>query len=149
VEIVRGTFRADTTVVPATLQPEQGNVYRLDLRGVLRKRELDVCQAMLAAAIGELRVVRLLVVLEAFAGWEIGASWNDLSFYVQYGDAIERIAIVGDPRWRDLMLMFANVDLRRARVEFFPEHAAAEARAWLSQSLGETWRPRTRERNAR
>ena len=50
---------------------------------------------------------------------------------MKYGDAIERIAIVGDRRWQDLTMMFASADLRRAPVEFFPEHEVARARAWL------------------
>ena len=55
-----------------------------------------------------------------------------MTFYVKHGDSIERIAIVGDERWRGEALMFAAADLRRAPVEFFAESALAEARAWLS-----------------
>ena len=47
-------------------------------------------------------------------------------------DAIQRIAIVGNERWRAEMLMFAAADLRRAPVEFFPEGELTKARAWLS-----------------
>jgi hypothetical protein len=57
--------------------------------------------------------------------------WNDLTFFVKHRDNIERIAIVGDERWRSLSMMFASVDLRRAPVEFFPAHDISEARAWL------------------
>jgi hypothetical protein len=55
-----------------------------------------------------------------------------MGFYMKHGDAITRIAIVGDERWRDLAMMFASADLRKAPVEFFPENAMAQARAWLS-----------------
>jgi hypothetical protein len=34
----------------------------------------------------------------AFAGWEPGTGWNDLGFYRQGGDDIERIGIVADER---------------------------------------------------
>ena len=51
---------------------------------------------------------------------------------MKHGDAIERIAIVGDPRWRDLTMMFASAELRRAPVEFFAAQDMARARAWLS-----------------
>ena len=33
---------------------------------------------------------------------------NDLTFYVKHGEAIERIAIVGDEKWRTESLMFAG-----------------------------------------
>ena len=58
-------------------------------------------------------------------------NWNDMSFYVKHGDSIERIAIVGDERWRGEALMFAAADLRKGPVEFFSQPAVAEARAWL------------------
>jgi hypothetical protein len=74
--------------------------------------------------------VKLLCVLKEFQGWEPTEDWNNLAFYVQHGDAIERIAIVGQERWRDLALMFAAADLRKGPVEFFAEHDLIQARAW-------------------
>jgi hypothetical protein len=114
------------------MHPERDNVYRVEISGTLRKEDLDRCQEQLAAEIDRSGPVRLLFLLSQFEGWEANATWNDLSFFVQRGDAIERIAIVGPPRWRNETLMFAGADLRRAPVEFFPVGAAADARAWLS-----------------
>lgn len=119
--------------MPASVQHERENVYRLELRGTLLKSEMDECQRQIAEEMARLGAVKLLVVLDDFEGWEPQAAWNDLSFYVSHGDAIGRIAIVGDPQWRDLTMMFASADLRRAPVEFFPEQDRAEARAWLSR----------------
>jgi SpoIIAA-like len=114
------------------MEHERDNVFRLDVRGTLRKTDLDRCQELLAHEMARIGSVRLLVVLDGFEGWEPHARWNDLSFYVRHGDTIERIAIVGPERWRSPALTFANADLRRAPVEFFPVGAFAEARAWLS-----------------
>jgi hypothetical protein len=119
--------------MPASVQHERANVFKLELRGLLLKSEMDECQRQLAEEMARVGAVKLLVVLERFEGWEPQASWNDLSFYVSHGDAIQRIAIVGDPQWRDLTMMFASADLRRAPVEFFVEHDRAGAREWLSR----------------
>ena len=115
-----------------TMEHEPGNVYRLEIRGSLSKRDLDRCQAALAGEIARVGPVKLLFVLAGFEGWEPHADWNDLTFFVKQGDSIERIAIVGAERWRGEALMFAGADLRKAPVEFFSEEAAAAARAWLS-----------------
>jgi hypothetical protein len=119
--------------MPASVLHERANVFRLELRGLLLKSELDECQRQVAEQMARLGAVKLLVVLDEFDGWEPQASWNDLSFYVNHGDAIERIAIVGDPRWRSLTMMFASADLRKAPVEFFLEQDRAGAREWLSR----------------
>jgi hypothetical protein len=118
--------------MPITMQHEGGNIYRLDVSGRLDKPEFDRGQESLAAEIRRIGHVRLLFVLSQFEGWEQSPDWGDLGFYVAHGDSIDRIAIVGDERWRNETMMFASADLRRAPVEFFSSpDALAEARAWL------------------
>lgn len=119
--------------MPAYVRHEHDNVYRLEVRGVLSKAEMEECERDLQQQFEHQPAVRLLVMLDRFEGWEPNAGWNDLRFYANHGDAIERIAIVGEQRWHDLAMMFASADLRRAPVAFFDNRAAAEARAWLSQ----------------
>jgi hypothetical protein len=118
--------------MPITMQHERDNMYRLDVSGVLTKRDFDRCQEALVEAMNRGGPVRLLFVLSAFEGWETTPAWGDLTFYVRHGDSIQRIAIVGDERWRDEAMMFASADLRRAPVEFFATTALADARTWLS-----------------
>lgn len=115
-----------------TLHHESGDIYRLDISGVLHKADYRRCEAELRSALDRSGSAKLLCVLRGFEGWEAGADWSDLSFYVSHGDAIQRIAIVGDERWRSEMLMFAAADLRRGPVEFFPEGDLTKARAWLA-----------------
>ena len=115
-----------------TVRHERENVYRVEVQGLLRSSEFVECQGVLRDEIRRVGPVRLLFVLEAFAGWEPNDDWRDLSFYVSHGDAIERIAIVGDERWRSESLMVAIADLRKAPVEFFSPARLAGARDWLS-----------------
>jgi len=118
--------------MPIAMHHESDNTYRLDISGMLSRAEFRVCEAELTSELDRVGSAKLLCVLNAFEGWEKHADWNNLAFYVKHGAAIERIAIVGDERWRDLTMMFASADLRKAPVEFFPEHDMARARAWLS-----------------
>ena len=123
--------------MPIAMRHEGGKVYRFEVRGTLRKSDLERCQEALAAQIARIGPVRLLFVLDGFEGWAPQDNWNDLSFYVKHGDAIERMAIVGPERWRGHTLMFAGADLRRAPVEFFADDAASEARVWLDEPESE------------
>jgi stage II sporulation SpoAA-like protein len=119
-----------------SVQQEQNNVYRLDLRGTLRKHDFQRCQDVLIGEMGRVGNVRLLFVLDGFEGWDPKDDWRDMSFYTKYGSSIDRIAIVGDERWRAETLMFAGADLRRAPVQFFAHAALDEARQWLDGSVG-------------
>lgn len=120
--------------MPIALQESDTGVFRLEICGLLRKTELDAAQARLAVAIGRAGTIRVLIVLDGFQGWAAGENWGDLTFYVSHGDAIERLAIVGDERWRGEVLLFACADLRKGPVEFFPTGSETEAAAWLERN---------------
>jgi hypothetical protein len=118
--------------MPVAMHHDGGNVYRIEIGGTLRKLELDRCMDALKPEIERLGSVKVLFVLDQFEGWDSKDDWGDLTFYVAHGDAIERIAIVGDPRWRSEAMMFASADLRKGPVEFFAADALDAARAWLT-----------------
>ena len=118
--------------MPIAMHRESDNTYRLEISGVLQRADFRRCEAELASELDRVGSAKLLCVLKEFEGWEPHEKWNDLGFYMKHGNAIERIAIVGDERWRSLTMMFASADLRKAPVEFFPGHEMAQARAWLS-----------------
>jgi hypothetical protein len=120
--------------MPVYLTPGRDRVFELEIGGLLAKADLDRVQAQLVEEIERDGPVRMLFVLDQFDGWAPHENWHDLTFYVKYGALIERIAIVGDEKWRDQALMFAAADLRRAPVEFFPEAPGAKDRAlqWLT-----------------
>ena len=116
----------------ATLQHEGGHRYRLELSGRLTARDLHAVEDQAAAEIARAGPIRLLIELKGFDGWDPRDNWSDLGFYIRHGDAIERIAIVGDDAWRSEALMFAGADLRKAAVVFFRPAESGRARAWLA-----------------
>lgn len=118
--------------MPAAVHPEGDNVYRLDVSGTLRKSELEKIQAAAAEEIGRVGKMRLLFVLDRFQGWERRVDWGDMRFYETFGHNIERIAIVGDEKWRDHAQMFVLADLRKSPVRYFLPGEIEQARAWLS-----------------
>lgn len=118
--------------MPISLEDEGNKTYRLDMSGVLRKADLDRSQVELVMEMRRVGSVKLLCVLKDFQGWEPHSGWNDLTFYVKHGGAIDRIAIVGDEQWRTEALMFAAAGLRRGPVQYFTDAELAAARTWLA-----------------
>ena len=103
------------------------------ISGVLKKAELDSAQAMAREEINKAGKIKVLLILDGFQGWEKGADWGDMTFAVDHGDDIERIAIVGDPRWETETLMFTGAGFRQTQVKFFAADQAPQARAWLGE----------------
>jgi hypothetical protein len=119
----------------ATIRQQQGDVYVMRITGLLRKAELDALQAAAAKLLDydPLMRVKLLVLLDQFEGWERNPDWGDMTFYVEHGDRITRIAIVGDPKWETEFKMFTGAGFRAAPVQFYPAEQLQQARAWLTQ----------------
>ena len=117
--------------MPASIQHESGNLFRVRVSGVLRQAELKDVQVVAAREIARLGTIKVLFVLEQFEGWERDTDWGDVEFYAAHDKDIEKIAIVGEEKWRDHGLAFAGAGIRKAAVRFFPPGEGAQARAWL------------------
>ena len=108
-----------------------GNLVTARITGTLTQAELGSLQKATGDIIKKQGRVKLLVLVEAFAGWEKGATWGDFTFQVHHDASIERMAIVGDKKWADLVLLFTSQGLRPFPIEYFDAADLAGARAWL------------------
>ena len=98
----------------------------------LRQAELLVAQKAMSEIIRKEGKIRVLVRAEQFAGWESGSQWDDFSFQAEHDDDIERMAIVGDDKWKNLALVFTAQGLRKFPIRYFATADLDKARAWLS-----------------
>ncbi|BCS52891.1 STAS/SEC14 domain-containing protein [Geobacter sp. SVR] len=116
----------------ATVRQESSGILVVNISGGLLKEEMDGIQAAAMKRFGPQENARVLVVIESdFRGWVGDEAWNDMSFFIEHGDKIAKIAIVGDPKWETRMLMFAGAGFRRAPVKYFASGRLNEAYAWL------------------
>lgn len=100
--------------------------------GVLSARDYDHAVPEIEHAIelaqGPLRV---MLRLEDFGGWEIGALWRELEFDLRHRGDFGRIAVIGETDLEDwgttLSAPFAKSEMR-----FFPTSREDEAEDWLS-----------------
>lgn len=74
--------------------------------------------------------LRVLLRLEDFHGWEIGAMWCELELDLKDRGDFGRIAVLGDStleKWGTTL----SAPLIKAEMRFFPFDREAEAREWL------------------
>lgn len=119
--------------MPLEIDYQPDHVQVLRIRGILKRAEFAQVQISGAKVIDDGAQPRILALLEDFEGWEKGADWNDLDFMLSHGEAIAKIAIVGDAKWEAQALAFAGSGFRKAPVKFFPAEQETQARAWLAE----------------
>ncbi|HEX7787821.1 MAG TPA: STAS/SEC14 domain-containing protein [Methylomirabilota bacterium] len=118
--------------MPVEIGDASGKLVEVKIVGTLWKADYERLVELVRGAIAREGRIRALVVTERFQGWERGADWGDVSFVTEQGRAIEKMAIVGEERWREEVLGFTGKGLRPTAIEFFPPSQMIQARAWLS-----------------
>ena len=71
--------------MPVQMSYEPNDICVLRISGILKRSEFGAEEKALASHIDTGSKPRLLVILENFEGWERGADWNDLDFYISHG----------------------------------------------------------------
>src|SRR5262245_28475080 len=56
---------------------------------------------------------RILITAEGFTGFASAGEWGDTAFQEQFDRQIEKIAIIGEKKFEDLVLMFTGKGLRK------------------------------------
>lgn len=115
-----------------TFLGEEGNVLNFKIAGEFKKFELDAAQSLVLDAIKKYEKIKLFIVLEDFEGWEKGADWSDVSFSYKHDKEIEKMAIVGDLEWKDLVLIFAGDPFTQTSIKYFEPSESESANLWLA-----------------
>lgn len=77
--------------------------------------------------------LRVLFDMTGFGGWEASALWDEIKFDIKHFADIERIAAVGDTKWKHGMAEFF-APFTEATIRYFDQANAAEAQRWLGES---------------
>ena len=116
--------------MPIDGSEEAGGVVRLVVRGRLSTPDQAALVYCITKAAQRHGRVRLLIVLDDFAGWTRDDEWGDEALRITDDGAIEKAAFVGDARWQDEVFAFVSKPFRAIPMEYFT--AEDPARAWLA-----------------
>jgi hypothetical protein len=113
---------AERTRAPSVVEVKlSGKLHRDDTRSLIPRFE------RVFEAHGS---VRVLVDMTQLRGWIPGLLWEDLPVEALTYSHLERLAVVGDPRWQEAMATFCR-PFSGARVRYFDLGDIDSARSWL------------------
>jgi hypothetical protein len=108
-----------------------GAILYVRISGVMRLADQVSIQSEGLKLMGQGGKARLLVTFDGFQGWDKGSDWGDVGFFVAHANDIEKIAIVGDEKWKDDAFAFVGKGLRTTQIEFFSPSALKDADSWI------------------
>ncbi len=71
--------------------------------------------------------------MEDFRGIELQAAWDDFAFGVKHWSDFERLAIVGDKRWEELLVKAFDL-ITVGDFRYFDVADRGRARAWIEDA---------------
>jgi hypothetical protein len=118
--------------VEASVEEISGNrILVVRASGRLTKEDYGHLVPEVERLIKEQGKIRLLFQMHDFHGWEPGALWEDVKFDIRHFADIERLAIIGEKRWEELMASFCK-PFTTAEIRYFDHSESAEARRWIA-----------------
>ena len=112
----------------------EGGLITVQISGKLKWTEFAGAQKSAIQAMRPGGKVRLLVLTEDFEGWDDRGDWGDVSFQMRYDEQIEKIAVVGDRRWQEMIEVFVGKGIRPVDIRYFAPSQEALARTWIGQT---------------
>ena len=107
-----------------------GKVYSLHAEGVLRDADYEALTPKLDALIEKHGALRLMCDISDVEGMEPKALWDDFVLGVRHWNDFERVAVVGDARWQEVMTK-AGDTLTRGEMHYFDVGEKGNAMNWL------------------
>ena len=114
----------------AEIVNDQGDTLVFKISGKLAQSEFAAAQQDATEILQKGGTKHVLVLAENFEGWGKG-NWGDLTPQIMMETHIDKMAIVGEEKWRSLVLLFAGKGLRRIPIEYFVPSDLPKAQAWL------------------
>ncbi len=115
------------------LPESEGRRIFVKASGKLTDADYKALIPQLEAAIDRHGSLRLLVDMGEFKGIELQAAWDDFAFGIKHWNDFERMALVGDKRWEELLAKAFN-RLTRGDIRYFDLVDANAARAWIEEA---------------
>ena len=108
---------------------EPPDLVEVALAGVITAADQRELVAFTRAAIRTAGHVRVLVTLLGFAGWKADTLSDRDAQWLRDDEGVARMAIVGDPVWKAMVLTMVAQPVRQVPIAYFDNEA--DARAWL------------------
>lgn len=115
----------------AEIVGNSSGIVTVRVTGMLTQADLSGMQQSVVSLLRQHGSLGILVLVDDFRGWQQGDEWGDVSF-MENDPYIRKMAIVGEKRWEDLVLIFTAKLLRPFPIEYFLPADLPRAQAWLA-----------------
>jgi SpoIIAA-like len=108
------------------------NIIYIVATGKLDDADYDKMLPILRQKIEKYEKINWFFQMKDFEGWTPHAFWRDIKFDFKNTDKLNKVAIVGEKKWHELMTK-AMKPFTSAKIKYFDEENASTAKDWISK----------------
>jgi len=114
------------------LPESQGDIVGVRVSGKLTDKEYKgTLIPALDQAIQAHGTMRLLCYMDKdFKGWELGAAWDDLTYWLKHKNDFSKLALVGATKWIETATKWSS-HIMGGEIKFFPIEGLPKAWEWI------------------
>jgi len=117
--------------MPCEIVEKKDDLITVKISGLLKRTELALAEKVAIELMRSAHKIKILILTENFQGWDNKDNWEDVSFQFEHDQQIEKIAIVGEKQWRELVEVFVGKGLRPMDIQYFTPAETTIARTWI------------------
>jgi len=114
------------------IERNDGKILEVQVSGKLVAEDYEQFVPRFEQLLKQHGMLRMLVEMSDFHGWEGKALWDDIKFDVKHFNDIDRVAMVGESKWQQWMATFCK-PFTTAKVRYFDKADTTQALAWLQE----------------
>jgi len=111
-----------------------GDIITLRASGTLTKSDYEAALPEIEnAMVLSQEPLKMLIRLEDFQGWDVGALWEDLTFDLEHRGEFGAIAVAGDTKLEEWGTWLSSF-FTKSEIRYFDFKSEGEARDWLKKT---------------
>lgn len=112
------------------LRETHDNVIATKTKGKLMPEDYKEIFPLVEETVKRHGKIRWLMDMTEFEGWDVSSIWQELKFDFQHFRDLEKVAIVGEGKWKENLATIMR-PLTPAEVKFFHPEEMKEATGWI------------------
>jgi hypothetical protein len=104
------------------------------LSGKLMAEDYKVLAPCIEEVVQRKGKVKLFAEVEDLHGWDWRAAWDEIKFGARHYRDIDRIAMVGDRKWEEVVVDWCK-PLTKTQIRYFDKSKANAAWYWLQEDV--------------
>ena len=130
--IISKNFHVNPNAMIQIQSEDNSNIVYTTSSGTLEKKDYDALLPLVEQKIQQFGKIRLYFEMTDFTGWKPDAFLRDLNFDIKHVKDFEKVAMVGDKKWQELITGLMK-PFTPATIKFFPLTDKEKAKEWVGQ----------------